>query len=242
MPPSLADTLLSPLAPPPRLAVRFPLGLGQLLSVGRREGQRYLLLLRFALINLVALALIAAVWLQGWLDEMIRSDTTHLCALIGLVFLLGLGRCGRRVMQTSVELNELRAGIGSSPVAALMRDLLRRDAASRAALVGALRIRLANRIAGVRYVANTLVLLGLIGTVVGFIMALGGVDPETAADVESIAPMVTKLVGGMSVALYTTLVGSVLNIWLMVNYRLLESGTVKLLTAVVEQGECHGRA
>jgi hypothetical protein len=242
MPPSLADTLLNPLGSPPRLAGRSSLGLGDLLAVGRREGQRYLLLLRFALTNLVAMALVAAVWLQGWLDEMVRTDSTHLCALIGLVFLIGLAQCGRRVMQTSLELNELRVGIGSSPVAALMRDLLRRDASSRAALVGALRIRLANRIAGVRYVANMLVLLGLIGTVVGFIMALGGVDPETAGDVESIAPMVSELVGGMSVALYTTLVGSVLNIWLMVNYRLLESGTVKLLTAVVEQGECHGRA
>ena len=41
----------------------------------------------------------------------------------------------------------------------------------------------------------------------------------------------------------TTLFGAVLNIWLMVNYRLLESGTVNLITAVVERGEQrHARA
>jgi adenosylcobinamide amidohydrolase len=45
----------------------------------------------------------------------------------------------------------------------------------------------------------------------------------------------------MSVALYTTLVGAVLNIWLMVNYRLLEGGTVTLLTTIVELGERHVR-
>jgi hypothetical protein len=51
--------------------------------------------------------------------------------------------------------------------------------------------------------------------------------------------MVSTLITGMSVALYTTLVGSLLNVWLMVNVRLLESGTVKLLTATIELGERH---
>ena len=82
-------------------------------------------------------------------------------------------------------------------------------------------------------------LLGLIGTVVGFIIALSGVRPEVVSDVGAIGPMVSTLIGGMSVALYTTLVGSLLNVWLMVNVRLLEGGTVKLLTATVELGERH---
>ena len=42
-----------------------------------------------------------------------------------------------------------------------------------------------------------------------------------------------------STALYTTLVGAVLNVWLMVNYHLLAGGTVKLITALVELGEEH---
>jgi hypothetical protein len=179
--------------------------------------------------------------MQGWLDELVRTDTTHLCAIIGLVFLAGLAQAGRRVVQTSLELNEVRLGTGRSPIGTLVRDLQGRDAAGRAALVGLLRLRLGNRIAGVRHVANTLVLLGLIGTVIGFIIALSGVDAAAASDVEAIGPMVSRLVAGMSVALYTTLAGSVLNIWLMLNYRLLESGTVKLFTAIVERGEDHGR-
>ena len=65
---------------------------------------------------------------------------------------------------------------------------------------------------------------------------------ETAGDVEAIGPMVTTLIDGMSVALYTTLVGAVLNIWLMVNYRLLEGGTITLLTAIVDLGERHVRS
>jgi hypothetical protein len=49
------------------------------------------------------------------------------------------------------------------------------------------------------------------------------------------------LIDGMSVALYTTLVGSVLHIWLIVNYHMLATGTVELVTAVAELGERHAR-
>jgi biopolymer transport protein ExbB/TolQ len=90
--------------------------------------------------------------------------------------------------------------------------------------------------------AASLVLLGLIGTVVGFVIALSGVDPSNAADPASIGPMVSTLIAGMSTALYTTLVGAVLNIWLMLNYRVLEGGAVHLYTRLVELGEHHGRA
>ena len=42
---------------------------------------RYLLLLRFALLNLVGVALVAAVWAHGWLDGMIATDIYHLVKL-----------------------------------------------------------------------------------------------------------------------------------------------------------------
>jgi predicted metal-binding membrane protein len=57
--------------------------------------------------------------------------------------------------------------------------------------------------------------------------------------VASIAPMVTKLIEGMSVALYTTLVGGVLNIWLSINYNMLCTGTVNLITEITALGERH---
>ena len=84
--------------------------------------------------------------------------------------------------------------------------------------------------------------LGLIGTVVGFIIALSGIDPANAADVDSITPMIATLIDGMSVALYTTLVGAILNLWLMINYHILASGTVNLITSLVEFGEANGRS
>ena len=79
------------------------------------------------------------------------------------------------------------------------------------------------------------------GTVLGFIQALSGVQPDTVGDVAAIPGMVSRLLEGMSTALYTTLVGSALNIWLMLNYRLLEAGSVHLLSRLVERGESDGR-
>jgi hypothetical protein len=199
----------------------------------------YLLALRFAVINAIALALLGAAWLQGWLTTLVATDTTHLVAAITGVFVVGLAMCTRTALQLSGELNQVRARHPrpSSRVAAYLASIAGRDGQSRAILASTLKLKLASRLGPVRHVANSLVILGLIGTVVGFIMALSGVDPQAAADVSSIGPMVSTLIDGMSVALYTTLVGAVLNVWLMLNYRVVEGGTVRLLTAIVELGE-----
>jgi biopolymer transport protein ExbB/TolQ len=98
-------------------------------------------------------------------------------------------------------------------------------------------LKLTNRIVVVRHIANALVFLGLIGTVIGFIIALSGIDPESASNAENVSAMVTTLIGGMSVALYTTLIGAVLYIWLIVGYRILVTGTVDLIATTIELGE-----
>jgi hypothetical protein len=207
------------------------------------DAHRYLLVLRFALLNLVGFALLGAAYAQGLVHNVIDADRTYLSVLIFLVFLGGLAICARKVWQTSCELNSLRArdAAVASPAMRHLAPLLGRTAESRGNLANAVRLRLSHRIAIVRNIANTLVLLGLIGTVLGFIIALSGVDPERVADIEAIAPMVSTLIRGMSTALYTTLVGAILNVWLTANHQLLASGTVKLIAAVVERAEDHAR-
>jgi MotA/TolQ/ExbB proton channel family len=202
---------------------------------------RYLLLLRFILANVIALALIGAAVGQGWVGAILAADQGGLCRAIVAVFVVGLVWSGQRAVQLSRGLNELErfVKIPGARAPAYLDAVAGRGADSRAILASSLRLKLASRIAPIRHVANSLVLLGLIGTVVGFIIALSGVRPEVVSDVGAIGPMVSTLIGGMSVALYTTLVGSLLNVWLMVNVRLLEGGTVKLLTATVELGESH---
>jgi len=224
-------------------------GWGQLGSLYRTIARgdpiahRHVLLLHFILANAVALAVVGAAVGQGWVGTLLAADEGGLCRLIIAVFVVGLAWSAQRTLQLSRELNEV-GRLGAFSGASLPEHLRlgeRRDAQSRSLLASGLRLRLGGRIAPIRHLANSLVLLGLIGTVVGFIMALSGVRPEVASDVNAIGPMVSTLISGMSVALYTTLVGSILNVWLMINVRLLEGGAVKLLTATIESGERHAQ-
>src|SRR5262245_3605226 len=205
----------------------------------------YLLLVRFALVNLAGFAFLAAAWFQGWVLIAHRADGTYQSHGIFALFLVGLAICAHKVWRTSVELNKVKRFDAFKPEPSLalkyMAQIRGRDASSRGMAASALKLKLSSRIGPVRFIANLLVILGLIGTVVGIIMALAGVNPETSADAAAIGPMVSTLISGMSVALYTTLIGSVLNIWLMGNYQILSTGTVNLLTGIVELGEMQGR-
>jgi len=204
----------------------------------------YVLVLRFTLINIVGFALLGAAYLQGLVELVVVSDQTYLSVVISLVFLGGLGICATKIWNTSTELNQIKAfdPLRPSKAASYLAQIRGHNGDSRGIIAAALRLKLSQRISIVRNIAASLVLLGLIGTVVGFIIALSGVKPDQAADVKAITPMVSTLIAGMSTALYTTLVGSVLNVWLMANYHVLVGGTVKLITGLLEFGEANAPA
>jgi hypothetical protein len=233
----------------PRPAANEPLtrllwDAGRALAGDDPIAQRHLLLLRFALVNLLAFGLVGAAAGQGWIDQLLASEGSSYSIAIVLVFAAGLILSGHRASQLSQALNEVKRFEldGALPAPAYLRAAVRADGQSRALLASTLKLKLVARIAPVKHIANSLVLLGLIGTVIGFIVALSGVEPDAAADVGAIGPMISTLIAGMAIALHTTLVGSLLHLWLMVNVRLLEGGTVKLLVATVELGERHARA
>lgn len=207
------------------------------------DKHRYVLLMRFTLFNLFGFSLLAAAWLHGLVDLVLVSDRTNLSVVIAVIFFAGLGLCSRKIWQTSRDLNQVRSFDPDVPsrAADYLALLHGRRESGRTILASTLRLKLSSRIGAVRHFANSLVILGLIGTVIGFIIALSGVDPENASDIKAVAPMISTLVDGMSTALYTTLVGSILNVWLMTNYHLLATGTVKLITALIEFGESHER-
>ena len=205
------------------------------------SGRRFLLALQFTAFNLAPAALLGAAYAEGWVDRVVAADGSGISLIIFAVFLGGLALCARKIWRISGELNCVRDGTPCERTwaAAYLVEVGGRGSGSRAITGAALRARVFGRIVVVRHVANSLVLLGLIGTVVGFIMALSGVDPEAAGEVRAIPAMVANLIQGMSVALYTTLVGAVLNLWLMADYHVLAGGAVKLVTAIVARGEAN---
>ena len=210
-------------------------------SQAEPASQRHRLVFHFALINLLAISLFAAAMVQGWIGKIVTADATRLSVVIFGVFVVGLAMSAHRTWRTNRELNEARAPRpeDSSTAGRYLSMVGGREAGSRATTAVTLRMKLLSQIAAVPFIANCLVILGLIGTVIGFIIALSGVDPQTVGETNAIAAMVSAVIAGMSVALYTTLVGAVLSIWLTVNFRVLAAGTVELITEIVERGEAN---
>lgn len=66
----------------------------------------------------------------------------------------------------------------------------------------------------VAWISEELLSVGLLGTVIGFILAFAGLDASALAGAEAAKKIVTQLIGGTSIALYTTLVGAVGYLWL----------------------------
>jgi len=192
----------------------------------------WLLWSRFAALNLVGLAGLFLVWINGWVDRIVQGDSSGISILIFVLFVIGLIASAWRIDKVTRELDYIRVGKGGR-LAAYVNSVTSND---RSTATRALELRLFSRIAFVRHIANTLVLLGLIGTVVGFVMALSNVSAEAVADPNAVAGMVSQLISGMGVALYTTLVGSVLNLWLAANYQLLATGTANLAAALIDAG------
>mgnify|MGYP000888758488 FL=1 len=199
----------------------------------------YLLLLRFGLVNLIAFALLGAAWAQGLVAKVINADVTNMVVLICVVFLIGLILAGYRLWKVSKQLNAAYNynANESSRAADFLSKTKGKNASSRANLTQALKLKLFSRIIHIRYIANSLTILGLIGTVLGFIIALSGVDPDVASNPSAISPMVAQLIEGMSVALYTTLVGSILSVWLGLIYQMLATGTSNLVSRIIELSE-----
>jgi hypothetical protein len=77
------------------------------------------------------------------------------------------------------------------------------------------------RWADVQWIATHVVRIGLLGTVVGLIIAFSAAKTGGSADPSEIRPMIAAVVDGMYVSLYATLLGIATNLWLKINLRLL---------------------
>ena len=200
---------------------------------------KYLLILRYSLINLVGLIFLFVLITQGYVTKAIKADITNMVIVILTLFAVGFILAAYRTFWLSRELNYSFFKI--LPNHSLAKEFLQSskklDASSRNNLAASLRIKLSSKINYIKFMANTLVILGLIGTVVGFIIALSGVDGSVSSNPEEVSKMVSTLIQGMSVALYTTLVGSICSVWLNICYQIMSTGANNLLSKIIELGE-----
>ena len=92
--------------------------------------------------------------------------------------------------------------------------------------------RLMSRYAFGHWAADMLLKLGLLGTILGFIMMLSPVGELTDFDPNVLQQLLGQMSGGMAVALYTTMAGLVTSTLLGLQYEMLDTAASRLVDKV----------
>jgi hypothetical protein len=204
-------------------------------------------------------------WYFGLIGRMVASDPTHISLIIALLYVASSLHClwrvlaisregdaamkaaqavvgnGRRILGPGEGTDGLPPGLVSSHI---------RDLATKAALQGAERLDqtlllrvLASRLRGSNsfgaFASDTLMKLGLLGTIIGFIMMLAPIAGLDTENREAVRSSMSLMSDGMAVAMYTTLVGLAGSVLLKIQYSLLDSATAKIFAFAVDLTEVH---
>jgi hypothetical protein len=231
-----------------------------------RVDNEHLLLLKGLLLWVVIAAAFLAAWHYGLLERVWSNDSTGLSIAITLVFLGTAARGSWHVLVLSRTLNQLdqvqdavvrepsseetRFGqttvLPDGYVGEYIRTLHtkariggRRLAIDQSLLLEAFEaeLRLGHELGW--FVADLLLSLGLLGTVVGFILMLGPISDLDTADQNAVRTALAAMSGGMAVALYTTLTGLIGGILLKVQGFLLDGAVHELVRRMTRLTEVY---
>jgi len=177
-------------------------------------------------------------WAQGFLSLLLASDKSYLSIIIISIFLLNsliwLVRCrSLGKIQKALEQPEQP----EHPVEdylKLQRDLLGEtnsehtmDQLSPERLAD----HLLNRHAFGYFIGDLLLKLGLMGTMIGFILMLGPIAEIKSFEPSMMQQLLTAMSGGMAIALYTTLAGLVTSTLVKAQYHLADQSVVHIISA-----------
>ena len=89
------------------------------------------------------------------------------------------------------------------------------------------------------FASDTLMKLGLLGTIIGFIIMLAPIATLDAADKVAMKSSMGMMSDGMAVAMYTTLAGLVGSILVKIQYYMLDAATQRVFSDAVTLTETH---
>lgn len=214
----------------------------------------------------VLLFVMYLVWESGLFRVLWEADRSHISQVILAALALGTfhaGYCARNMSWETDEARRIRTGLATGAEAAhdtLARapdergslvarhlDALRtsanclavREGVEQASLVQVLERRVRASYDFGWFLADLMLKLGILGTVVGFIFMLSSVATLEHFDVATMQTLLTRMSSGMGVALYTTLCGLVAGIILGFQYQLLDRGANHLVSEVTELAEVY---
>ena len=205
----------------------------------------------------------------GLAEEVFTVDRTYISLGITLLFVITSLHCMVRILFISRQLNlagqaakviadapqrfsltDDRPSVGDgqvlpfSVIADHVRDLILKARAKPGRLDQTLLLKaFEEKLHGAQsigfFIAETMLRLGLLGTVIGFIFMLAPLTNVQSIDVGQMREILASMSGGMAVALYTTLCGLIGGILLKLQYYFLEGGTEELVAMVAEITEVY---
>jgi hypothetical protein len=234
-------------------------------ALARVDSEHLLLLKGLLLWAVIGIAFLAA-WHYGLLQRVWTEDSTGISVGITLVFLavaahgsahvLGLSRALNHVADvretiTSEAMPEARGsgqidGLPDGCVSNYIQTLQtkariggQRTMIDQGLLLDAFEADLRRGHELGWFAADLLLSLGLLGTVIGFILMLGPISHLDSADQGAIRAALAAMSGGMAVALYTTLAGLIGGMLLKVQGFLLDGAVQELVRRTTQLTEIY---
>lgn len=182
--------------------------------------------LAWAWLLLAVTTVFAAWWMQerGLWVALMQGDPSGISLGIVVLSVVVTGWCGLRARHLA-----LQALPGSAWRLAWALDLRQRPDHAPALLSE--RSHGAHETAW--WFAAATIKLGLLGTVVGFIVMATQIGRMPSFDLEQVQAMLKQMTSGMAIALYTTLVGLVANLWLGLQLLLLDRLADRLVADII---------
>lgn len=196
----------------------------------------FLLLHKWVLLNFLGMLITFFLHQQGWITTIITADISFITPAILVLVLLGIILSGLLSFTISREMKEVKRGNIAKVLAKFYSNPDKFDFNDSKNL-DSLKLLFSSRIIFLRHIAWALVLMGLIGTVIGFIIVLMSIDPSAIADISKLPEVMGNITNGLGVALYTTLAGSIGNLWILINYNMLSTSTVQLYSYIITNHE-----
>jgi hypothetical protein len=223
---------------------------------GADTSERSVLLLWMIFTGLSVFA-VFLLWRYGLLHLMVISDRTYISSVIAALYFVTCFHCfwRTRAIAREGEITRRCRAILSAPGGARglgdpralprglvpdhIRNLVTKAQAQAAGRIDqALLLRsLADRLRGSNgfgaFVSDTLMKLGLLGTIIGFIIMLAPIATLDAADKVAMKSSMGLMSDGMAVAMYTTLAGLIGSILVRIQYYMLDAATQRVFSDAV---------
>jgi hypothetical protein len=227
----------------------------------------HLPLLRWLMFTGVSAFGFVLVWYYGLFRLMLVSDKTHISSIIVFLYAATCLHCFVRTMAISRETDRAHRVLalvdhGGSPLRVAGEDVVAPDGTKLPAGHITSHIRnlilkaglqsghidqtlllrgLADALRGPNqlgsFASDSLMKLGLLGTIVGFILMLAPIAGLDAADHASMKLSMGLMSDGMAVAMYTTLAGLIGSILVQSQYYMLDEATAKLFALATDLTE-----